>query len=144
MHQFEKVELYTFCTPEQAEHEHQQMLSCAQALLQQLGLHYRISLLAAQDASFAAAKTYDLEVWMPGQGIYKEVSSSSNCTDFQARACNIKHRDAVGGKSEHVYTLNTSSLALPRVMVALMETYQTVQGTVEIPAELKQFVWRME
>ncbi len=141
VHQFEKVELYTIATPEQAAAEHMRMIGCAEELLQQLGLHYRISLLAGQDASFAAAKTYDLEVWMPGQGEYKEVSSASNCSDFQARRCGIRYRSPGGGKPSLVYTLNTSSLALPRIIVALMETYQQADGTIALPPILDTVVW---
>jgi len=137
IHQFEKVELYAVCTPEQAAKEHEKMLACAEVLLQKLGLHYRVSLLAAQDCSFASAKTYDLEVWMPGQKAYYEVSSSSNCTDFQARRCAMRYRDASTNKNELVHTLNTSSLALPRLIVAIMETYQQADGSIAFPDVLK-------
>lgn len=137
IHQFEKVEIYTICQPEDSAQELDRMIACAENILQDLGLHYRISLLAAQDCSFASAKTYDIEVWMPGQKIYKEVSSCSNCTDFQSRRCDIKYKKAAGGKSELAYTLNASSLALPRLMVALMETYQQADGSIAIPDVLK-------
>lgn len=133
IHQFEKVELYTLCTPEQAQQEHERMLACAEDILQQLGLHYRISLLAAQDCSFPSSKTYDIEVWLPGQGQYYEVSSVSNCTDFQARRGLIRYKDRPEGKAELVYTLNGSSLALPRLMVALLEVYQQEDGSVRLP-----------
>ncbi len=109
------------------------MVACAELILQELGLHYRISLLAAQDCSFASAKTYDIEVWMPGQGVYKEVSSASNCTDFQARRSDIRYKEAPGEKAHYVSTLNASSLALPRLLVALMETYQQPDGTIKLP-----------
>jgi seryl-tRNA synthetase len=137
IHQFEKVELYTIATPEQSLQEHERMLACAEDILKQLGLHYRVSLLAAQDCSFASAKTYDIEVWMPGQNAYYEVSSSSYCTDFQARRCSIRYKAEAGGKSHFVHTLNTSSLALPRLMVALMENYQQADGSIALPAVLK-------
>lgn len=137
IHQFEKVELYTISTPEESAREHERMLACAENILQQLGLHYRVSLLAAQDCSFASAKTYDIEVWMPGQKAYYEVSSSSNCTDFQARRCAMRYRAQAGGKTSLVHTLNTSSLALPRLMVALMETYQQADGSIVLPDVLK-------
>ena len=137
IHQFEKVELYTVCTPEQAQAEHERMVVCAQDILQQLGLHYRISLLAAQDCSFASSKTYDIEVWMPGQKAYYEVSSSSNCTDFQARRTGIRFKKHAGDKSQLAYTLNTSSLAIPRLMIALMETYQQADGSIAWPDALK-------
>lgn len=137
IHQFEKVEVYTVCTPEQADAEHERMVTCAEAILQKLGLHYRISLLAAQDCSFASHKTYDIEVWMPGQKAYYEVSSSSNCTDFQARRTGIRFKKQPGDKAQYAYTLNTSSLAVPRLMVALMETYQQKDGSLRLPDALK-------
>jgi seryl-tRNA synthetase len=140
IHQFEKVEIYTICEPEQAAQEHERMLACAEDILQQLGLHYRVSLLAAQDCSFASAKTYDIEVWLPGQNCYYEVSSSSNCTDFQARRGSIRYKNAGMKKPELVYTLNTSSLAVPRLMVALLETCQQADGTVKLPEILNQFM----
>lgn len=136
IHQFEKVELYTICEPSQAQMEQDRMIACAESILQELGLHYRISLLAAQDCSFASAKTYDIEVWMPGQGVYKEVSSASNCTDFQARRSDIRYKEAAGEKSHYVTTLNASALALPRLLVALMETYQQPDGTLTLPSVL--------
>jgi seryl-tRNA synthetase len=137
IHQFEKVELYTVCTPETAQSEHERMVTCAESILQQLGLHYRVSLLAAQDCSFASSKTYDIEVWMPGQKAYYEVSSSSNCTDFQARRTGIRFKQTAQEKAQYAYTLNTSSLAVPRLMVALMETYQQADGTIAWPEALK-------
>src|SRR4030095_8150064 len=128
MRQFEKVEIVSTCAPENSEQEHQRMLACAEGILQALGLHYRVMLLAGQDASWASAKTYDLEVWLPGQNEYKEVSSVSNCTDFQARRGQIRFKDRPDSKTRFVHTLNGSSLALPRLMVALMETYQQADG----------------
>ena len=136
IHQFEKVEIYTFCEPEQAHTEQDRMIACAEEILQKLNLHYRISLLAAQDCSFASAKTYDIEVWLPGQQAYYEVSSSSNCTDFQARRGSIRYKKSTMRKPEFVYTLNTSSLAVPRLMVALMETYQQADGSICLPEVL--------
>ncbi len=137
IHQFEKAELYTICTPENSEQEQDRMISCAEDILKSLDLHYRISLLAAQDCSFASAKTYDIEVWMPGQKAFYEVSSVSNCTDFQARDLAIRYKLEHGGKTNLAYTLNASSLALPRLMVAIMETYQQADGTIAIPGILK-------
>lgn len=137
IHQFEKLELYTICTPENAQAEQEKMLVCAENILQTLGLHYRVSLLAAQDCSFASSKTYDIEVWMPGQGVYKEVSSISNCTDFQARRANIRFKKDNISKANFANTLNASSLALPRLIVALMETYQQENGTIILPEILK-------
>jgi len=138
IHQFEKVELYTVSEPEKSEQELERMLACAETILQKLNLHYRVSLLAAQDCSFPSAKTYDIEVWMPGQGAYFEVSSCSNCTDFQARRGAIRYRPKPESKTELVHTLNGSSLALPRLMVALMETYQQEDGSIAIPDILKK------
>ena len=137
IHQFEKVELYTISTPQESAQELERMIACAENILQSLGLHYRISLLAAQDCSFASAKTYDIEVWMPGQKEYKEVSSSSNCTDFQSRRCALRYRAQQGAKPQLAHTLNASSLALPRLVVALMETYQQEDGSLALPDVLK-------
>jgi seryl-tRNA synthetase len=139
IHQFEKVELFTFCQPEKAHEELDRMVSCAEKLLEMLGLTYRISLLAAQDCSFPSARTYDLEVWMPGQEAFYEVSSASNCTDFQARRGSIRYRKTATSKPELVYTLNASSLALPRLIVALMETYQQEDGSIKLPEILKHY-----
>ena len=141
IHQFEKAELYSITEPDYAQQEQEHMLACAEAILQALGLHYRVSLLAAQDCSFASAKTYDIEVFMPGhgEGEYKEVSSISNCTDFQARRSNIRYKNLQTGKNSLVYTLNGSSLALPRLMVALMETYQQPDGSIILPEIVYSF-----
>jgi seryl-tRNA synthetase len=137
MRQFEKVEIVSMCRPEDSEQEHQRMLACAEGILQALGLHYRVMLLAGQDASWASAKTYDIEIWCPGQNEYKEVSSISNCIDFQARRGMIRFKDTAESKTQLVHTLNGSSLALPRLMVALMETYQQPDGSIAIPEVLK-------
>jgi seryl-tRNA synthetase len=137
IHQFEKVEIYSICEPEKSLDELESMVSCAEQILQALGLHYRVSLLAAQDMSFASAKTYDIEVWMPGQGRYYEVSSCSNCTDFQSRRGSIRYKKSQNDKTKFVHTLNASSLALPRLMVAIMETYQQPDGTIRLPECLK-------
>jgi seryl-tRNA synthetase len=136
IHQFEKVELYSICEPEESAAELERMVACAEKLLQQLGLHYRVSLLACQDCSFSSARTYDIEVWLPGQDRFYEVSSCSNCTDFQARRANIKYRKSTDSKPQFAHTLNASSLALPRLMVALMENYQQEDGTIKLPALL--------
>lgn len=139
IHQFEKVELYTLCKPETSQDEHEKMLATACKLLDALGLHYRVMLLAAQDCSFPSAKTYDIEVWMPGQGQYMEVSSVSNCTDFQARRGTIRYRPTGASKTVLVNTLNGSSLALSRLMVALMENYQQEDGSIALPTFLKSY-----
>jgi seryl-tRNA synthetase len=138
IHQFEKVELYTICEPENSMQELESMVAIAENILKMLGLHYRVSLLAAQDCSFASTKTYDIEVWLPGQKAYYEVSSCSNCTDFQARRGLIRYKKSVDGKAELTHTLNASSLALPRLMVAIMETYQQADGSIDLPDILKK------
>lgn len=139
IHQFEKVELYTICKSEDSSKEQEKMLACAEEILQKLGLHYQVSLLAAQDCSFSSSKTYDVEVWLPGQDRYYEVSSISNCTDFQARRAALRHREE-GEKPVLAHTLNASSLALPRLMVALMETYQTESGDIAFPEALQEIL----
>ena len=133
IHQFEKAELFTYCVPDDAQTELERMVSCAEGILRALGLHYRVSLLAAQDCSFPSAKTYDIEVWLPGQNRYMEVSSCSMCTSFQARRGGMRYRMQGGGKTQYVHTLNGSSLAQPRLIAALMETYQKVDGSIELP-----------
>lgn len=138
MHQFEKVELYTLCEPHDSPAEQERMLACAEDILQKLGLHYRVSLLAAQDCSFPSAKTYDIEVWFPHLKEYREVSSISNCTDFQARRGLIRYKKTPESKTELVHTLNGSSLALSRLMVAIFETYQQRDGSIAIPDALKK------
>ncbi len=140
IHQFEKVELYTICSPEKSQEEQDRMLACAEDILNQLGLHYRVSLLAAQDTSFQSAKTYDIEVWLPGQNAYYEVSSCSNCTDFQSRRGAIRFKDNDSKNNQLVHTLNCSSLALPRLIVALVETYQKEDGAIQFPEVLKNFI----
>lgn len=138
IHQFEKVELYSICEPEMAADELERMVAAGEEILKFLGLHYRVSLLAAQDCSFQSAKTYDIEVWLPGQDRYYEVSSASNCTDFQARRAGIRYRPTEGAKARLVNTLNASSLALPRLMVALMECYQQEDGSIKLPEVLQK------
>ncbi len=140
IHQFEKVENYVLCEPEESYGQLDTMVKCSQEILDQLGLHYRISLLAAQDCSFASAKTFDIEVWLPGQGQYYEVSSCSNCTDFQSRRAQIRYRKEKDSKPTLVHTLNASSLALPRLMVALMETYQQEDGSIKLPKALQDIL----
>ena len=120
------------------------MVLCAEEILLKLGLHYRVMLLATEDCSFASAKTYDIEVWLPGQDRYYEVSSCSNCTTFQARRSGIRYRESAEGKTHYAHTLNASSLAIPRLMVALMETYQQEDGTIAFPpvlVKMMQELW---
>jgi len=138
IHEFEKLELYSIVTPEQSAQELDKMVASAENILQMLGLHYRVSLLAAQDTSFQSVKTYDIEVWMPGQKAYYEVSSASRCDSFQARRGAIRYRECKGGRTLYAHTLNASSLALPRLMVAIMETYQQADGSIELPDIIKK------
>jgi seryl-tRNA synthetase len=139
MHQFNKVEMFAFTTPEQSAQLFDEMISVAEQILQGLQLHYRLCLLVTGDMSFAAAKTVDIEVWLPGQNRYMEVSSISNCTDYQARRSQIRWRKK-GGKPELVHTLNGSGLATSRVMVALLETYQDKEGRIHLPPILAERV----
>lgn len=140
IHQFEKVELFSITKPEESNNELDKMIACAEEILQALGLHYRVSLLAAQDCSFSSSKTFDIEVWLPGQKEYYEVSSASNCTDFQARRSGIRFKETAESKPKIAHTLNASSLAIPRLMVALMETYQQQDGSIVLPASLTKIM----
>ncbi|MBN2495664.1 MAG: serine--tRNA ligase [Deltaproteobacteria bacterium] len=138
-HQFNKVELVEFCRPEDSETELERLTRHAETVLDRLGLHYRTVSLCGGDLGFSAAKTYDLEVWMPGQGLYREISSCSNFTDFQARRARIRYRPAKGEKPRLVHTLNGSGLAVGRTVAALLETYQREDGSVELPAVLEPY-----
>jgi seryl-tRNA synthetase len=140
VHQFNKVELVKFARPEDSEAEQQSMLAQAEKVLRLLELPYRIIVLSTGDMGFSAAKCYDIEVWLPSQNGYKEISSVSNCTDFQARRANIRFRRAETKKSEFVHTLNGSGLAVGRTMVAVLENYQTKDGGVKIPAVLVPYM----
>ena len=139
-HQFDKVELYKFTKPEDSDHEHAMMLSDVERVCQRLGLAYRIKLLCTADISFASSKTYDIEVWAPGCQEWLEVSSCSNCKDFQARRAGIRFRQHPDAKPEYVHTLNGSGLALPRIMIAIIENYQQADGSIKIPAALQDFM----
>jgi seryl-tRNA synthetase len=140
VHQFDKVELVKFVTPETSYDELESLVENAEAVLRALGLHYRVNLLCTGELSFAAAKCYDLEVWSPGQEKWLEVSSCSNFEDFQARRAGIRYRPAAGGKTRYVHTLNGSGVALPRTMIAIMETYQTGDGKLKVPEALVPFM----
>jgi seryl-tRNA synthetase len=139
VHQFDKVELIKIVPPESGYAEHEKMLSHAERVLQLLGLHYRVVLLCTGDMGFASAKTYDIEVWAPGQGSYLEVSSVSNCEDFQARRMNLRFKSATG-ENRFPHVLNGSGTALARLFVALVETYQQADGSVSIPPALRQYM----
>ena len=138
-HQFEKVELVSICTAEQSEAEHQRMTGCAETVLQKLGLPYRKVLLCTGDMGFSAIKTYDLEVWLPSQQTYREISSCSNCGDFQARRMQARWRNP-GGKPELVHTLNGSGVAVGRAMIAVLENYQNADGSISIPEVLRPYM----
>lgn len=137
VHQFNKVEMFCFAKPDESEAIFEQMLNVAEEILKGLGLHYRFAKLVTGDMSFTAAKTVDVEVWLPGQNRYYEVSSISNCTDYQARRSKIRYRPK-GGKPELVHTLNGSGLATPRLMVALLENNQNSDGSVTLPPVLAE------
>ena len=136
-HQFTKVELVSVTHPDQSAAEHERMTECAQTVLQRLGLPYRVVVLAAGDMSFAAQKTYDIEVWLPGQDAYREISSCSNCTDFQARRMKARFRTEGEKGTRHVHTLNGSALAVGRTLIAVLENYQEADGSVTIPEALR-------
>ena len=139
MHQFNKVEMFCFTTPEDSPRMFEEMLGSAEQILQGLNVHYRNMLLVTGDMSFAAAKTVDVEVWLPGQNRYYEVSSVSNCTDYQARRSQIRFRKKEE-KPELVHTLNGSGLATSRLMVSLLENNQQEDGSVLIPAVLQKYL----
>ncbi|MGA3316088.1 MAG: serine--tRNA ligase [Candidatus Korobacteraceae bacterium] len=139
-HQFQKVELVKFTKPEQSWEEHEKLTRNAEAVLQKLGLHYRTVALCTADLGFSAAKTYDIEVWLPGQNLFREISSCSNFTDFQARRANIRYRPEGGKKTELVHTLNGSGLAIGRTWVAIVENYQQADGSVLIPEVLWPYI----
>ena len=139
-HQFSKVEMVSICRPEDSEAEHERMTGCAEAVLQALELPYRKVLLCKGDMGFSAQKTYDLEVWLPSQNTYREISSCSNCGDFQARRMDARFNRAGEKKTEFLHTLNGSGLAVGRTLVAVMENYQQEDGTIAVPAALQPYM----
>jgi seryl-tRNA synthetase len=141
-HQFTKVELVSITTPEESKNEHERMVSCAEEVLRKLGLHYRVMTLCTGDMGFAAQKTYDIEVWMPGQGeggAYREISSCSVCGDFQARRMDARSRGP-DGKPRFVHTLNGSGTAVGRALIAVMENYQQEDGSIAVPDVLQPYM----
>ena len=138
-HQFTKVELVSITTPEQSKDEHERMLACAEEVLRRLDLHYRVVTLCAGDMGFASQKTYDIEVWLPGQGMYREISSCSVCGAFQARRMNARYRMS-DRKVNHVHTLNGSGVAVGRALIAVMETYQQADGSIAVPEALQPYM----
>ncbi|MFA7307974.1 MAG: serine--tRNA ligase [Hyphomicrobium sp.] len=139
-HQFSKVELVSITTPETSLDEHERMTSCAEEVLKRLGLPFRTIVLCTGDMGFASQKTYDIEVWLPGQNAYREISSCSVCGDFQARRMDARYRPKDGGKPVHVHTLNGSGLAVGRTLIAVLENYQQADGTVIIPDALRPYM----
>jgi seryl-tRNA synthetase len=139
-HQFDKVELVSITTPEQSRDEHERMLACAEEVLRRLDLHYRVVMLCTGDMGFAAQKTYDIEVWLPGQNMYREISSCSLCGEFQARRMNARYRAKDGRQIRYVHTLNGSGVAVGRALIAVMETYQQQGGTIAVPDVLQSYM----
>jgi seryl-tRNA synthetase len=139
-HQFTKVELVSITTPEHSKDEHERMLACAEEVLRRLELHYRVVTLCAGDMGFAAQKTYDIEVWLPGQNMYREISSCSNCGEFQARRMDARYRTKEGRNVRHVHTLNGSGVAVGRALIAVMETYQQEDGSIAVPDALAPYM----
>jgi seryl-tRNA synthetase len=140
-HQFNKVEQFVFCKPEDAWKIHEELIGNAEELVQKLGLPYRVVNVCTGDIGTVAAKKYDIEAWMPAQDAYKEVISCSNCTDYQARRLNIKYREKEGeAPKEYVYTLNSTALATGRTIVAIMENYQQEDGSVIVPEVLRKYM----
>jgi len=139
-HQFDKVELVRFCRPEESYAELERLTGHAEEVLRQLGLPYRVVALCAGDLGFSAAKTYDLEVWLPGQAAYREISSCSNFEAFQARRAKIRFRAGQGAKPAPLHTLNGSGLAVGRTLAALLENYQNADGSVSVPEALRPYL----
>jgi seryl-tRNA synthetase len=143
-HQFDKVELVKVTTPETSYSELEALRQDAERVLQGLGLHYRVVTLCTGDLGFGAAKTYDLEVWLPGQNAYREISSCSNCEDFQARRAKIRYRPSPGEKPRHAHTLNGSGVAVGRTLVAIFEQFQQADGSILVPAALRPYMGGLE
>jgi seryl-tRNA synthetase len=139
-HQFDKVELVSITTPEQSEAEHERMLGCAEEVLKRLGLPYRVITLCTGDMGFSARKTYDIEVWLPGQNRYREISSCSNCGEFQARRMDARFKAKGEKGTRFVHTLNGSGLAVGRTLIAVMENYQDAEGNIRVPEALKPYM----
>jgi len=139
-HQFTKVELVSITTPDKSKEEHERMLTCAEEVLKKLDLHYRVVTLCTGDMGFAAQKTYDIEVWLPGQNMYREISSCSVCGDFQARRMDARYKGKDGKVKGHVHTLNGSGVAVGRALIAVMENYQQEDGSILVPEALKPYM----
>jgi seryl-tRNA synthetase len=144
MHQFSKVELVSIVTPDNSQAEHERMTDCAQEVLKRLGLHHRVVTLCTGDMGFGAQKTYDIEVWLPGQNRFREISSCSNCGEFQARRMNARYRPKNEKSIRFVHTLNGSGLAIGRTLVAILENYQEADGSIAVPDALRPYMGGME
>jgi seryl-tRNA synthetase len=143
-HQFTKVELVSIAEPENSDEELERMTACAEAVLQKLELPYRVMILSTGDMGFSARKTYDIEVWLSGQNRYREISSCSNCGDFQARRMKTRYRPKDGKGTRFVHTLNGSGLAVGRTLVAVLENYQQADGSIIVPEVLRPYMWGLE
>jgi seryl-tRNA synthetase len=139
-HQFEKVEMVSICHPERSDEELERMTACAEEVLKRLGLAYQVLLLSTGDMGFGARKTYDIEVWLPGQGAYREISSCSTCGDFQARRMKARFRPDSGKGTRFLHSLNGSGVAIGRCLIAVMESYQKADGSIEVPEVLHPYM----
>src|SRR5262249_47789014 len=139
-HQFMKVELVSIAHPDHSDAEHRRMTSCAEEVLKRLDLPYRVMTLSTGDMGFAAQKTFDIEVWLPGQGAYREISSCSNCGEFQARRMKARCRKTGEKNTRFVHTLNGSGLAVGRTLIAILENYQQADGSIAVPAALQPYM----
>ena len=140
VHQFDKVEMFSFCPPQQAAEEHRRLLQHERTFFDLLEIPYRVIDVASQDLGASAARKFDIEAWIPTQGTYREVTSTSNCTDYQARRLNIRVRPDGGGPTEPVATLNGTLVAVPRTIVAILENHQQQDGSVRVPAALQPYL----
>ena len=143
-HQFGKVELVSIVHPDKSDEEHERMTSCAEEVLRRLGLAYRVIVLSTGDMGFSARKTYDIEVWLPGQNAYREISSCSNCGEFQARRMKARFRSPGEKGTRFVHTLNGSGLAVGRTLIAVLENYQQADGSIRVPEVLKPYLGGLE
>jgi seryl-tRNA synthetase len=143
-HQFDKVELVSITTPGESRQEHERMTECAEEVLRQLDLAFRTVVLSTGDMGFASQKTYDLEVWLPGQKAYREISSCSVCGDFQARRMQARYRAKDAKSPQYVHTLNGSGVAVGRALIAVMETYQNEDGSITVPDVLRPYMGGLE
>jgi seryl-tRNA synthetase len=140
VHQFDKIEMFSFTTPEQSDKEHEFLLSVEEKLMQELELPYRVVKLCSADTGTAAARTYDIETWLPSENRYRETHSTSNCTDYQARGLNIRYKNKATGKNELVHTLNGTAFAIARLLIVILENYQQCDGSILVPEVLQKYI----